>query len=67
VGDVGGKGIDQHHDAGRHDGQQSNDVHGAQDVEDNIARAGQAFAGERHVVVVANCVLRITDLVELGM
>ena len=43
-----GKGANDHDDRGGDDGQQSDDVHGADDIEDDEAWAGEAFGRERH-------------------
>lgn len=42
--------LDQHHDARGDDGQQADDVHDADAVEDDVARAGEGLGRESHSV-----------------
>jgi len=46
----GDRGLDEHDDAGGDDGEQADDVHGANAVEDDVARAGEGLGGEGHFV-----------------
>lgn len=45
------EGFDEHGEAGDNDGEETDDVHGPDDVEDDVAWTCQRFLKERHLEI----------------